>query len=1237
MIFARRTLVGFALGCVAVVGAVVLFTDSDHWRNIDPLTGERIPSAAQRLSSARASGDVVVALAILDRIEDEEGRSAELAATRALLNAELFVGWQELAPEHPGFDAAATRRLERAGALRSLRARSTRWTASTIGAAIDQASGDEAVAAALHDFFRSSRAPKGPSGIDARAADAAQRGWSAEEASALADGYVTAGRVRAALRWRARAWSVRPQADTTLRLLEALRSAGEYESAGAVMGFVGAPDAAWRRHRAEFAAWSRNTLEEVRALEALAASDEATPEDQSRLVDLWIFLGQPERALPHAVALAQLGGGRVGQRWRLPILLALEAGDTGRALELIHSSAAQALGEDERTELELEILSGDLRLDELQARLGELSRTPRSKYADDYEALLRRRNDREALLSWLVHRIERGAREPELLDEALGLAHALQRPETIGWLLDRGGASDPIRELARLPSYRRAGVPNSKERVLAALNRRPLTEDEVLAGLELLRRRDYEPVWFDALTAHSPLEAASGRLVGSWFDALVQHDEGGARSLLREVAAAQPDSPALQRVVVQRATWIGDVDLELQSRARLSALDPADEENIAQEVHTLIAANRPREAVEVIRARYTPQTLAVAPLAVQDGALEAALDANDAFWLVSWTTELAARPDASAAHLSELAARLVVADLQTQAQELLQRALMLEPGNEPALAYLGRSYLREDETVRALAALEQLSPEFLALNDEASFDLCEAQWTSGKRVAARAGLERLARPLRIDDRSLVRRLRRAVALLRIGQTEEGLAELTAVSADPRATLDEQLTLVDALQEHQPGPALDAKLRALLVAHPNDPRVLVRSGRAAMAAARYAEGIAAFKASRSTGAPGGATSLELADALATAGDERAALALVQTERVRLPGSLAVAALAHELEVSTSPTLGLYGTRRIVGEDRASRWLARGTISLGGGGTRVAVAAGRSVVSGRAAAADEGRTALRRTYLEAWAAAERRLARGRSVSVGFHGFPDGTGPTGLSPWLAYRAVNDQGGRAWSIRGFFGELLDDPAAGVALGGRRSGIELDLSRRFDERWSLDLMARYQRVTVAAGRYVSDAASGEDARAGVTLAYDLLGAGRLVTDMPTFERVPRFDALPVAGSPYWKSRHEALLAFASLDAQRMTGGDDVAALLPIADRSSSGLVGARYDRALRPGLAAMVGAAVGKGLERGESLYRGDLGVHWRPSFEVEVFLAAEIGRSNNRGTSEEGQAWTLGLHLRR
>jgi len=680
----------------------------------------------------------------------------------------------------------------------------------------------------------------------------------------------------------------------------------------------------------------------------------------------------------------------------------------------------------------------------------------------------------------------------------------------------------------------------------------------------------------------------------------------------------------------------------LQTKARIVDNDPLE----PQRLRGLLTTGRGATVVELVREHRTPEQLAAGPQELQDLALAAAAAAHDTFWLVTWAHACAADTSLSAERLLVIAGPLVALDRHDHAQPLIARALALAPQDEVAHGLLGRSLLAMGEPERALRHLRRLSPTRLEADFEAQFALAEALWQVGDRRAARPIFTELSRRLRIDDHTGPRLMRRGWALIRSGQVEEGRAELITAADAAQASLGEQLAPIDhaleeALQDGAQAAALDPdvqeRLARLASSHAGEPKVMLRLGRAASLEGRHDDAIAVTRASFLAGGPGAATAGDLAFVLERAGHEREARTYARFERAQQPRSTRAASLGQRLDDALAPTYG--GAMRFErrGADRTERYLLHGTLVSQDESARLSIVVGQNEYRGVAQAFDAGRTRLASSLDEAWLSFEHRASLRDFWSVGVHTFPDAPGPGDTGLWLDYARRDSVRGSSLMLRAYVHELLDEAAAGVALGARQGGLKARWAGPIGARSWFELQGGLRQLSVLDAVGSEEHTTSPERRAQLQLGTTLYGEERIFADPPRGSADLSLTGLPTADSAYWLNTRSAVSVFGELDARRMGNGGAVADLLPIAERATQASLGLRYDRALDRGLVAMVSGSLGEAFEDHDSIHRFRGGLGWRPHYGLELTLAAEAGRSTDRGSLQDDHNVLFGITLRR
>ncbi|MBK8976664.1 MAG: tetratricopeptide repeat protein [Planctomycetes bacterium] len=1214
MIFRGSTVAVLVIAAVgALVAMIALPSTVPSPERIDRHSGQPIATPAEHLRRARSLGDAVAALGLLDALDPEVQSDEQITRARATLRGEL---------DDPG-------------ATPTLADRAVPEQPLELVAWLADASHDADQAAAVESFFVA-----GDTGLDAQAAalavrlrerDPAQPQDLAARALQLAERFAAAGRPRARLRWLLRSFELDPGAlparDALARWLVA---AGRLPAAAAVLGARRAGDPLeLDLLRAQLARWLDRPEAEIALLETIlpARADPADrAADHRRLVELHLYLGAPERALPHAVALAH--GTGAAADLDAAAELAFAAGDSDLGFELLldrlHGAAPgdaeplrralltraeRDLRLDLALQLAAELAGGDpfgadaehlRRLLHRQGRLGELADLLASRSA--------LRPDDAALCQTLVPLLIGLGRDRDARRVAARLAHATTDPDVfVAWL--GRFASARVGDLDELTATwladPRLAPDRHLPRVLAELADQRGRFPRSVARLEALHLdapgvRAHLLAECDAL----PTPAARLRLAGA-------------------LAERHPGDAALLAAWADRATWAGDADGEIRARRWLRLAAPDDLRNrellglrlaaegrhleaaaveaaravvepdpsgaILRTVRALIAARMLDVALPMLADRLRDEALAtderreLADLAFAEQALDIAGPAYDRV--------LRDRPD-DAVTLLRAAQLRAWSDDPAGAVPLLERRLAVAPDREPATVHY------------------QLAEALQALGDPAA--------ARPHYAAARAALAPAAATA---DRSTLTMLARCAARL----------------GDPADAERLLRPLVDA---HPTDVALALDLADVLVAggRPADATPLVeRALRLEPHGERTVRAAAAHFGSRGQTERARALWLETLERdgddpwphaeLAAIGERTGTYrdALEHAERwlALQPGSAAARATERRLRDRLAHHAVATVRRVAVGDDSTTELIAAGSARLTDA-LRLDAGIGHARYVGRADAVDGSATDITTDTARLDLSVDWRVGAPRDVvGAGIEAFPGAGGPATVGGWVGLHTEWTAPFRSLELRAFVQELWTDSAAAPGLGGRQDGLEGEFFTGLGERGYGGASLRLRRLGAdlpGAGREHDLRVDGQ-----LSLGRRLWGTDAAVADSFRLRRTPALPSSPYLAADDARARSQGL-AWLAWQSIRQLGDRALADALPIGERFDYLVAGFRSDVRLADGLGAKVEGHVNYELHEAQPGYGIELGATWRPRESIEGTLRFGYGSAVGRSGSDEG-----------
>ncbi len=1236
MNLSRWNLLLFAAIGVVIMLVLVGIPMPDPGRGgIDSATGEKRLTAWDRLAMARRHGDARQALVRLTELARLEPGEAVVERSLAVLKAEVGA--------LPKPSRAELFRLRHAKGIRELTD------------ALAEISGSAEVTRATESFFDplgrdlSEDSPKaGPDAI-ARAF----RRSSAEHRPArsylrVAHRFHEAGRQRGYVRWLVRGLVANPESRELRDALVAFYlSIGHLPEALAAQRYVVPADAGDAEHwakTAQIASWQSRTRIEAEALERLVACREDR-DARRRLLQLYPLLGEPERAVPHAVALAR-DAGKLADQERAATL-AFEGGKVVLGLDLMTSIAVRSTEEARWRQKTATLAAQDLRfgraMSELEAALAALpeplagassNAEPRAQIERQLEALYRRRDVPDKLADLLERRLDLTPSDATTRTELVSILASLGRKDRIARLLSRRAKAeiDSPQFFEHLGEFSRGGAQHLPEMALSAVHSdtmKPQILSEVLENLRpFLDRPEFRKVAVD-LVSRFPKDPIAKTFRLELVDRI--EDPAKRVAAARDLALSYRKDVDLLRAWADRASWVDDVESEIDARTRLIDLgvnEPANRLRVADLYESIQRLDLATEQVRALVAGDGPRSPAFARLVnllfASDHSAEAValLEKRAALEGATVEEKLTAADQLFAAGFPDRALtsyRAVVAEVPDHAQALLRCGQILSWANDPstALRYLERCLTVSRETSADNEPLVE-------------FYLADALWAVGRRedatahfTSALAGLRAMEHP-GAEVESLIAR-----SLVRLGDFAAAQPIYRRlVAAEPR-NVDLGLDYADALisqHDYKEARRVIDRLREWRPHHRRLLRVfaelLAETGKYDYADNRYELAIRKYGPEAGIAANRG-RNLEARGEWRDAQDSyhewlllsHGSLAAKRAVQ-RIDGRLAHRA-ATELELSSA------------GDDRRFSFRFMASDLLDDERTRISGSVGYAQWRGRAAVVNNGASDLHASAALLDVALSQRVEDDDFVAVGLAAYPGVSGGVPVGAWAAAHVDRVGPYRSFELRLFANALLAEPAAGAALGGRSTGIDgtafVDLGDAFWAAGAVGLRA------VSVDPPASPSATDALLEGSVSVGVRVIEGDPAVAPRWRVQRVPQVEASPFLNAEPELTRDELLNVWLGYQTQRLIDDGELARLLPMVVRTDYLSVSASYDKHVYEAVGARIEASIGTELHRSTLGWGVEAGLTWRPSPLTELTLRLGGGRAIGRDNASDSSKRVL------
>tara|TARA_R110002072_G_scaffold273253_3_gene434068 strand:- start:36675 stop:40319 length:3645 start_codon:yes stop_codon:yes gene_type:complete len=1168
---------------------------------VDRHTGSPVLSAWHRLQDARGSGEVDVVIAKLAGDDPQSGHP--------LLKGIVELMQRELLPLH----------LRMTGDVPS--------EAALLSRAL-LAAADDRTGKSVEHFFRD--LPPGSTGLDAQAAELRRRidrepAPGVEELLELSSEFASRGRQRAHWRWLTRTFGLYPSEPQAVDgLIDICIAHGLLTQALAVANASGADRSRDHDHlriRAKLGSWLGRSEVEVAALEQLVALEEL-PADRSRLLEIYAFLRMPDKALPHAIALAD-GAAEISEA-EVAANTAFVSGYVDEGLSMLTRAASRAVDPTPWLQRVAEHALHDLRVDRATAELERMVAFDSGQEDHALESLYRRTDKPELLADLLERRVLREPANAKLWDEVVGLRYALGQSRQARQLEVRRNAAiaDPQAFLETLPSDVRAQATAIRRQALSMAL--AADQDATLLGNVLERLRPFlqEPQFRDAAEALL-IRYKNDPAARSMRVEMVDLGRTPEQSTLAaaDLAATYPDDVELIGLWVERASWAGMTAAEVDARRALLKLQPHDLNNRHALADLLAFAGDTESAVPLWRQLVDEEGIVSAAVPMLVESLFELGREPEALQLLE---QLATDSAATNAHRMRAADELFYRRSYDRAKVLYASLLREEPTHLHALLRLGQIHAWSNDPVVARGYLERR----LAASEQdgalVRFYLGESLWVTGEPARARqlqvealAELEGLTAP-DFTTRSII-----ATMLARVGRNREAVTAYRDLVAHSPRDLDLVLDYVDVLVTEgkldmavlllQHGASLDADNQRLLR--------LLGELETQRGNTRVAEQVLT-RAIELHGADAG-ISADLGGLRYQMGDWRGALASYERWLQLQSDNQVAQRVVGELRDRLAATVVPSGRSLSLGDDRV-REATIGAIVPIDNTWQLNLRAGHAEYTGAAQAFAGAKRTTKVGILDL--AAEANYGDSMRWGFGMTAAPGAPGNLALGGFATAYFADAVPFASLELRGYFNELWTEPAAAPALNGRRSGLDAQLYRQLPADFWFGAAGAVERLSIDPP--LSDPFADLRWRGEVTFGRRFVGTELAVASRFQPRRVPSRPSSPFLFDDAENGERWAVSAWASVQVMSLIGDADLPALLPIADSDQQAFVAGRVDHRLAPGLGCSVSGNVGVDLDDGEQIWGANAALTWRPRPLVELSVAlrhaSALGRAGGGEVDE-------------
>ena len=1212
MIFSRWKIwlfLAFSIGGIAVL--VAMPGRIGAGTEINPRTGENILGIDDLVNLAKAYDNAALAHSKLKSVLRDAPEERRVLEAVTLLSREL----SRLTP--PSSDDPALQRLS-----------SEDVDLYSLTELLEQLLGDVDYAVATERFFSSTPLRRPTDATNHRPdGDARQalkllrtRGSKPRIYLEAARSFTEAGRLRASIRWLIRGYRAHPEStEIRNRLMKVYVELSRLVEAFAVSTHAiryAPEDLEFWQRRAAVAGWLSVPSFEAAALQR-AFDLEGDPGVAKRLLDLYVHLGHPERAVPFAVYLAE-GAGELAE-YEKAARLALTSGLPERALELLNKVVEGAENPTPWREMIVDCALQDLRVDVAIAELEKLDVDhPATGYERRLEELYRRVDLPEKLADLLERRLDRNPKLSGVWKEALTLRAAIGDSERTDALLTKLASVDlgPLQFFQNLSTFRRAGVPLIETRGLEFAQSPQLDHTvvgEVLATLRpFLREPRFRRIAESLLMRFEDDEASIAFRVDLVDSYDTSEEQAKAAESLAEKFPADTD---LLRVWAERAGWASLHRNEIRARQALAELQNDNIDNYVRlaELHGFVGEHeaavghwRRVVAVRGVRDESTDQFVA------------ALLAANRLDEALEWMEKRASHPDATLEDKVS-AAETLFSNNHVDLSAVYYRAVVeFDPDHPLALLRLGQIHSWSNDPRGAIPYLERR----LATSEDdrhfVDYYLGEALWSIREDSRATFHHERSLPAMRDADQTIAVRSMIGRILFRLGDGEKAEQVYRELVALEPANLDLALDLVEVLvYRHNIAEARAVVDRAREI-DGRDARYLRVDGQLYLHEGDLAKAKAAFLTCLDLHGPNAGVHADLGRTFELDAEWRQALDHYG-RWFSLQSRSTEAARAVRRATDHLANIALVQTRyRSVGDDRSIESETGLSLPLASEHTRLSFRLGHGLYRGRAQAIANGTRSAEENVSMLDGAVNRDLGDGWQIGGGVGLYPGAPGSVPAGAWVGLHVEDQKPFSVLEARAFVNELLTDPFAAPALEGRKHGVEAQLFRELGDRWWLGASAQLRALQVSppGGSSATDAQlMGE-----LSIGYNAIEGLAAIGTPFDVKRLPSGPISPALVDTLDRPEPMLLSTWLTFNSSYLLDDGELANLLPIGKRFNYLIGSVRADQQLAAGLGGSIQARIGREFSSSSNIWAATAGLTWRPNDDCEFALSGEIGDALGR-----------------
>jgi len=1174
-------------------------------RGVDPRTGKRIRGPEVILYQAKRFGDATRALSHLEYYAHRSSDSLRIDHALAILRRELE------APKRAEVDKRRLRELAKGphGAFVSY---------------LKDLENDAAIARATETFFNLGPIDGEAPGPDATAHELFRQPEKrdCESCLQLAKRFTAVGRTRAAMRWLLRAYETHPDNDELqLYLIDRYIAAHRLEEAYAVtiQGLHGHEhDAEFWKRRATLASWLGAPADEADALEHYLKLHEDL-DARRRLVDIYPFLGVPERAVPHAILLSA-GANDLSENERAA-LLALESGELGEGVELLEKLAERSEDPIQWRKKIAALYVQNLDLDRAITVYEQLlAKTGDREIEKTLEGLYRRTDKPAKLLALLRRQLARNPMNFWIRDQVLNLLTAAGEHEKARKLVREAAAlsQSPQTFYDRLVQYDTAGVEGLADRAWKMAFSPELQASDIRAALESLRYFVDRPEFRDvALLLSLRFPKADG--VKQFRLLIIDRAETDHERavLAEELAICYPDDLEVLRAWRERAAWAGDREAEIRARERILEVKPDDSENRFALADLYMLDNEPKLAIAHWR-----------ELIERDGVRSPAVDRLSSYLInagkvdegLKLLEERASDPNATVEERLIAGEQLFFRQKLGQALVYYRAVLSKDGDNRTALLRLGQIHSWTNDPRGAIPYFEHALSVATGQESLIHFYLGESYWAIGEFDKARSQHALALEQMNNDpDPSVDAASRLARSLTRLERFKEATPLYRKLIAEDPENEDLLLDYAEALIGEGDLTRARSLVDRVNDLDPNNRRLLRLDGQLAKLEGNYESSSTSFESSISLHGPEAGVYADLGIAQELTGDWKQSLDSY-SRWFQLQENETAEISMHRLRDALSNHVALLFTEHRVADDLARETAVHGSLLLDKERTRLGLGLGRAKYNGRAAAVGSGLVDVTEDLDTLDLSFDRRIYGANRIAAGATLYSGKNTGDSVGGWAAVHLEGSDPYWLLEARGYADEVFKSPTAAVGLEGRASGFEMRGFRMFDQRFWLGTSMRVENLEITP----PGAARTRDGNfvGSFDLGFRLRDGNTAAASRYRERTIPHLSTSPyLAGAP---EGCEDLLVNAWLTYQtnRLFDGADLAQLIPIGERFDYLFVNSSVDKQVTTNLGARVEAYVGSELHSMENIWGAQATMTWRPSQLGEITLGGGTGRALGRST---------------